>query len=125
MPEDDEGVMGEASEPSRTGAGHSGQGAERRSSPRFPCNLQPSWHDTGAGPQPELMKVHNISSVGIGLLVSEPVKPGTVLMIQLQSGDRPRSRPLPVRVMHGGHFPSCSGERLRAMITDWLREHEA
>lgn len=32
---------------------------------------------------------------------------------------------LPVRTMHGGHFPSCSGERLRALIEDWLRAHEA
>ena len=27
---------------------------------------------------------------------------------------------LPVRVMHGGHFPSCSGERLRMIIKEWL-----
>jgi glyoxylase-like metal-dependent hydrolase (beta-lactamase superfamily II) len=26
---------------------------------------------------------------------------------------------LPVRVVHGGHFPSFSGERLRDMIRDW------
>lgn len=27
---------------------------------------------------------------------------------------------LPVRVVHGGHFPSYSGERHRALIRDWL-----
>ncbi len=27
---------------------------------------------------------------------------------------------LPVRVMHGGHFPSCSGDRLRQLIRCWL-----
>jgi glyoxylase-like metal-dependent hydrolase (beta-lactamase superfamily II) len=27
---------------------------------------------------------------------------------------------LPVRVVHGGHFPSFSGERMRALIRDWL-----
>ena len=32
---------------------------------------------------------------------------------------------LPVRVMHGGHFPSCSGERLRIIIANWLRAHDA
>jgi glyoxylase-like metal-dependent hydrolase (beta-lactamase superfamily II) len=32
---------------------------------------------------------------------------------------------LPVQVMHGGHFPSCSGARLRAMVEDWLRAHDA
>ena len=31
---------------------------------------------------------------------------------------------LPVRVMHGGHFPSCSGERLRQLIRAWL-DHRA
>jgi glyoxylase-like metal-dependent hydrolase (beta-lactamase superfamily II) len=28
---------------------------------------------------------------------------------------------LPVRVVHGGHFPSYSGARHKEMITDWLR----
>ncbi len=28
---------------------------------------------------------------------------------------------LPVRVVHGGHFPSYSGDRHKAIITDWLR----
>ena len=28
---------------------------------------------------------------------------------------------LPVRVVHGGHFPSYSGDRHRELITDWLR----
>ena len=27
---------------------------------------------------------------------------------------------LPIRVMHGGHFPSCSGEWLRMIIEEWL-----
>jgi glyoxylase-like metal-dependent hydrolase (beta-lactamase superfamily II) len=31
---------------------------------------------------------------------------------------------LPVRVTHGGHFPSCSGARLRAMIEAWLRTRD-
>jgi glyoxylase-like metal-dependent hydrolase (beta-lactamase superfamily II) len=31
---------------------------------------------------------------------------------------------LPVRVVHGGHFPSFSGEKLGVMITDWLRTHD-
>jgi glyoxylase-like metal-dependent hydrolase (beta-lactamase superfamily II) len=29
---------------------------------------------------------------------------------------------LPVRIVHGGHFPSFSGERYRQLITDWLNE---
>ncbi|WP_089268486.1 MBL fold metallo-hydrolase [Puniceibacterium sediminis] len=32
---------------------------------------------------------------------------------------------LPVRVVHGGHFPSFSGERLHGMVRDWLKAHDA
>jgi len=35
-----------------------------------------------------------------------------------------RLNELPVRVVHGGHFPSFSGKRLHVMIDDWLRHHE-
>jgi glyoxylase-like metal-dependent hydrolase (beta-lactamase superfamily II) len=31
---------------------------------------------------------------------------------------------LPVRVVHGGHFPSFSGDRLRSIIVSWLRAHD-
>ncbi|MFM2480261.1 MBL fold metallo-hydrolase [Celerinatantimonas sp. YJH-8] len=30
---------------------------------------------------------------------------------------------LPVRGVHGGHFPSFSGEKFREIITRWLKEH--
>ncbi len=32
---------------------------------------------------------------------------------------------LPVRIVHGGHFPSYSGARHRQIITDWLAEKDA
>lgn len=32
---------------------------------------------------------------------------------------------LPARVVHGGHFPSFSGERLRRILRDWLASHPA
>lgn len=32
---------------------------------------------------------------------------------------------LPVRVVHGGHFPSFSGERLTQLITTWLKYKDA
>lgn len=35
-----------------------------------------------------------------------------------------RLRALPVRTIHGGHFPSFSGARLHAMIDAWLRDHD-
>ncbi|KSF77999.1 MBL fold metallo-hydrolase [Pseudomonas paraeruginosa] len=35
-----------------------------------------------------------------------------------------RLRELPVRTVHGGHFASFSGERLRDMIGAWFRNHD-
>lgn len=32
---------------------------------------------------------------------------------------------MPVRVVHGGHFPSFGGDRLRRIIEDWLGAHGA
>lgn len=31
---------------------------------------------------------------------------------------------LPVRVVHGGHFPSFSGEHMRRLAREWLRSHD-
>ncbi len=31
---------------------------------------------------------------------------------------------IPARIVHGGHFPSFSGERYRTLIKDWLAEKE-
>ena len=30
---------------------------------------------------------------------------------------------LPVQVVHGGHFPSFSGDRLKEIIRQWLSKH--
>ena len=38
--------------------------------------------------------------------------------------DLARLRELPVRTVHGGHFASFSGERLREMIVAWFRNHD-
>lgn len=35
-----------------------------------------------------------------------------------------RLQKLPVRTVHGGHFPSFSGEHLRTIIDQWLRAHQ-
>ncbi|MEO1874875.1 MAG: MBL fold metallo-hydrolase [Cobetia sp.] len=35
-----------------------------------------------------------------------------------------RLRELPIRTVHGGHFPSFSGKHLRALIDQWLRAHQ-
>ena len=74
---------------------------DRRRAERYPCGLQPFWRIEGQE-QVESPPAHveNISTTGIGLRVREPLKPGTVLVIKLQSADHRLSRPLPARVMH-------------------------
>ncbi len=32
---------------------------------------------------------------------------------------------LPVRVVHGGHFPSFDSARLQDIVRDWLMAHDA
>ncbi|HCP53580.1 MAG TPA: MBL fold metallo-hydrolase, partial [Pseudomonas sp.] len=34
-----------------------------------------------------------------------------------------RLRELPIRTVHGGHFQSFSGQRMREMIDQWLLDH--
>jgi hypothetical protein len=44
--------------------------------------------------------IRNLSASGIGLFVNHALKPGNVLILNLQTGDQRLARPLPVRVMH-------------------------
>jgi hypothetical protein len=74
---------------------------ERRGTPRFECNLQTTGHILGPrGGNTWVATVTNISATGIALLHRCRVKPGTVLVITLQSKSQKLSRPMPVRVMH-------------------------
>ncbi len=85
--------------------------ADRRGAERYPCDLQPFWRIVG-GEQVDSppARVRDVSLTGIGLLVQQPIKPGTVLVIKLQTRDQRLSRPLPARVMHA--TPQAAG--------DWL-----
>jgi hypothetical protein len=79
---------------------------ERRRAERFPCSLQPFWQVEGQEQvESPPTRIENISSTGIGLRVDDPLKPGVVLVIKLQSTDRRLSRPLPARVMHATPQP--------------------
>lgn len=79
---------------------------ERRASVRYPCNLQPSWRELGSNRGfSRIGKVHDISAAGIGLVVERLIKPGTVLVVHLQTIDQRLTRPLPMRVMHATAQP--------------------
>jgi hypothetical protein len=88
--------------------------ADRRREERYACALQPFWRVAGEeGAESLPAGVRDISASGIGLLLAEPLKPGTVLVISLQASAGRLSRPLPVRVMHataqpeGGWLVGC------------------
>jgi hypothetical protein len=73
---------------------------ERRSSPRHDCNVPTEGYQLGRhGNLQWVATVTNISATGVALLLRFRVKPGTVLVIKLQSGNLNLSRPIPVRVM--------------------------
>jgi hypothetical protein len=73
---------------------------ERRAPPRRPCDLRTVGEEPGPeGGQTWVGRVENVSTKGLALVLRHQVKLGTVLVLRFQSGDRPLSRPLPVRVM--------------------------
>lgn len=76
-------------------------GSDRRQATRYTCNVSATGHILGPrGGASWVATITNISATGIGLIHRAKVKPGTVFVIKLQSGNQKLSRPLPVRVMH-------------------------
>jgi hypothetical protein len=93
--------MAKPNQPSEEEHGLHISAVERREADRFPCEIQPSWSIWGKGWNESWdAKVHDISVSGICLLLRRWVKPGTVLVIKLQTPEQRLSRPLPARVMH-------------------------
>ena len=77
------------------------QAADRRGAERYLRTLQPFLHIKGASwVESTKATIRDISTTGIGFRIQQPVKPGTVLIITLQSLDQRFHRPLPARVMH-------------------------
>lgn len=77
---------------------------DRRHSERHALSLNSAWTvlcDDGTGAP--RTRVRDISQTGIALLVDEPLRPGTVLVITLQNQLLRLTRLLPIRVMHATH----------------------
>ena len=69
--------------------------------------------------------IRNISATGVALVLADRLKPGAVLVVQLQGAQHRLSRPLPVRVLHlqaqpDGWLHGCAF--LRPVREDDLRE---
>lgn len=73
---------------------------ERRAAPRHPCYVQTEGYELGPHGNPWVATITNISATGVALVMRHRVKPGTVLVIKLQSSNQRMSRPFPIRVMH-------------------------
>jgi hypothetical protein len=102
---------------------------ERRGAERFPVNIDtscnfvsPVLEDFGT------VRIKNVSSDGIGLLVSRKIEPGLLLAITLTNQAKPFTKTMLVRVMHvtaqpggaylvGGTFITpLSYDELRTMV---------
>jgi PilZ domain-containing protein len=74
---------------------------ERRRAERFPSDQPSVCRIVSEGQEEGLQaSVRDMSATGIGLLVNQPLKSGSVLILNLQTGRHRLARPLPVRVMH-------------------------
>jgi hypothetical protein len=75
--------------------------AERRGAARYPCRLPLSWRaldteDVRSG----TAHVCDISTLGVGLILTGRVRPGEVLAIRLHCRNARLVRPMPVRVLY-------------------------
>jgi hypothetical protein len=75
--------------------------AERRATIRFLCTLEPLCFPLQtAGAACCQARVQNISQTGIGLLLDQPLEPGTIVGLDMGSQSRRRARVLMARVIH-------------------------
>ncbi len=108
-------------------------GTERRASMRYPCNMETvCWPPIGSVDKARCSaKVHDLSTGGIGLLVSYPFDLGTILNLTLESAQPKCSRTLLVRVIHvmprsdwewllGCSFATALSEEEVRLFSGWL-----
>jgi hypothetical protein len=93
--------MSESTPPSAETTERSTTPEERRAAERYALDSSSVCRLIGdgqeAGPR---ATVRDLSATGIGLLVEHAVKPGSVLILSLETSRWQLARPLPVRVMH-------------------------
>jgi PilZ domain len=77
---------------------------------RFPCNPDTACRlSIGSARDPELVRVRNLSGIGISLVLSRPIPPGTVVTVDLWNPSRHVDCQVPARVVSlepdsAGHF---------------------
>src|SRR4051812_41096086 len=74
---------------------------DRRESERFSSESTAVWRVVSESwDEATQVTVRDISTTGVGLVVKQPLKPGSVLIINLQNRNQQLVRPLSIRVMH-------------------------
>jgi hypothetical protein len=77
------------------------QEMERRAWVRYSSSQEPLWRFFGMRTEEAWpAKVHDISVTGIGLLIERPLKPRTMLTVNLRGRTHNLSQPMLVRVNH-------------------------
>jgi hypothetical protein len=98
--------------------------ANRRSSARLPCDQQYPVRLLVLPGQPPVWGVtHDTSDVGLGLLLSRRVEPGTVLKLVVQQGAQADPETLSAQVVHATPFPR-GGWLVGCQLSRPLREDE-
>lgn len=89
--------------------------AEKRTSVRYPCNMEALCRPSDAPAEAGLKsRVKNVSRGGLGLMLGEKFESGTILVLDLQPRDPHPGRTLVVKVMHArpltyrGWFLGCA-----------------
>ena len=101
--------------------------AERRATPRFPCNLETVCRLVATMPDdPWPAMVRNISLGGICLVLHRRLEPGTVLAVELQDSVHGRTpRTVQMRITSVAEYPSggwiCGGAFADRLSPDELR----
>jgi hypothetical protein len=76
-----------------------GMEVERRAVVRYLCDHEVSYYELPAC-QRRWARVRNVSTAGIGLVLSAPIDPGTDVVIEMRTMDAETSLVLPARVVH-------------------------
>lgn len=74
---------------------------ERRAAVRYPCQIVVTCRLAAAvQAEPWFAEAHNLSTLGAGLRLAEPVEWGNLLLLELRTPDGLQARTVPARVVH-------------------------
>jgi hypothetical protein len=98
--------------------------ADRRGAERYPCSLPVTWNVLGSDDDRSgTAEVRDVSTAGIGLVLSSQVRAGDILVLQFRLPDGHLTRPMSVRVMYALE-PTTGEWRVGCVFLRPLTQHE-